>query len=480
MKILSKLLQHIDYLDIIGNEDQKVDFITDDSRKVRDGSMFIAVEGYVSDGHNYINDAIDAGACTIVCNKIPNSELSKSVTFIITEDSRKQGNKLAQAFYDFPSEKMKIIGITGTNGKTTTAYQIFSLLKILNQQSAYIGTIGILSGNNRYESGNTTPGGIQLANIMAGFVEDGIQYLVMEVSSHSLVQNRLAGVLLDIAIFTNLTPEHLDFHKDMNGYASAKKIIFTLLKTNGIGIINSDSEWAYYMSSSQVRSVLVGTNDKADIKVIAPLANSNGISFKIDGYHFESGIMGYFNIENSMLSLVAMKNLGFSYSDLIHPFSKFQGVEGRMQRVLLPNGAYGVIDYAHTPDALLSLVKAIKALSDEHAKIVLVFGCGGDRDVSKRKQMGAIAKDFVDFSVVTSDNPRTENPLRIIDQIVIGFDKAENFAIEVDRKKAIADGYLLTRKNDWLVIAGKGHENYQVIGNEKVHFSDKEVLKSLS
>lgn len=470
MKI-EKLFEGIDYkvLQIVSDEilGNNLEF---DSRKIQEGDIFIALEGAITDGHKFINKAIENGAKTILVEKeVP---LIEGVGYFLIKDLRKKMGIIASNFYDYPQDKLKIIGVTGTNGKTTTTYILESLLG--ENKIARIGTIEYKIGDEIIPAPNTTPSSLEIIKICKKAVEKNIKYLVMEVSSHGLDIGRVDMLKFESGIFTNLTLDHLDYHKTMENYFLAKRKLFDLVKDKKNSIINIDDEYGKrYLEYTN--GISYSIKEKANIQGKIKKINREGqeVEIKIFDkiYNLNLKLLGRYNLYNLLGAIGAIKVLGISDEEIIKKIDKIHGAPGRFQPVRVDSDFTIIVDYAHTGDALENILKSINEFKIN--KIITVFGCGGDRDKTKRPIMGKIAEKYSDIVIVTSDNPRTEEPEKIIEDIVTGLEK-QNHIIEVNREIAIERAVKLAQKNDIILIAGKGHENYQIIGREKIHFDDKE------
>lgn len=505
MKRLSEIFDWFDYIEIYGDKNQEYNSIFYNSLKVIPNSLFVAIRGSSHDGHNFIQQAIFNGARIIVCEELP-EKMDSNITYVKVRNSRKSLAELSDFWFNYPAKELKMIGITGTNGKTTTAFIIQSFLKKLGKKSAVIGTTGIFFDDKKIPATHTTPESLELFGLLRNIADSGIEYVIMEVSSHSLTQFRVFGIGFKVGIFTNLTHDHLDYHKTMENYAKAKKILFDNLSENSIAIVNYDSPFSgkmlencksskkYYISRlNKLKaeksdkfdnySVLI---DKEKISIHGNTFNLK-ISNSINQFHLsvKSPLIGRFNIDNLTYAIAAIQSLDFDLPQLDKDTDFIHGASGRMELVKLRNGAIGIVDYAHTPDAL---EKALMTLREIHSaeflksKLICVFGCGGNRDAFKRPMMGKIASELSDLVILTSDNPRNENPEDIISEIFSGIDEEKKINVKIveNRLEAIKTAFSLSEKNDIILLAGKGHEDYQIIGSEKFHFDDKEVLKSLA
>ncbi|MCI6152965.1 MAG: UDP-N-acetylmuramoyl-L-alanyl-D-glutamate--2,6-diaminopimelate ligase [Fusobacterium perfoetens] len=470
MKI-EKLFKDVEYtvLQIVSDEitGKNIEF---DSRKIENGDIFIALEGAITDGHEFINKAIENGAKTILVEKeVP---LVEGIGYFLVKDLRKKMGIIASNFYDYPQNKLKIVGVTGTNGKTTITYILESILG--ENKIARIGTVEYKIGEEVIPAPNTTPSSLEIIKICKKAIEKGIKYLVMEVSSHGLDIGRVDMLRFESGIFTNLTLDHLDYHKTMENYFLAKRKLFDLVKDKKNSIINIDDEYGkkYFQYTN---GISYSTKEAADIqgKIKRITREGQEVEIKIFDkvYNVNLKLLGRYNLYNLLGAIGAVKILGISDEEIIEKIDKIHGAPGRFQPVKTEADFTIIVDYAHTGDALENILKSINEFKTN--RIITVFGCGGDRDKTKRPIMGRIAEKYSDIIVVTSDNPRTEEPNEIIKDIVIGLEK-DNHIIEINREKAIEKAVELAQKNDIILIAGKGHENYQIIGREKIHFDDRE------
>lgn len=442
-----------------------------DSRKVQKGQIFVALKGHTVDGHDYIENAIKNGAKEIVAEK--NVTCTVPVTVVSsTEEYLKENLKKE---YADTINNLKIIGLTGTNGKTTTCYLTYQLLKKLGVNIAYIGTIGFIYAKKTIELDNTTPDILTLYKLLLEAYEQGCTTVVMEVSSHSLSLERLYGLHLNIAGFTNLTEDHLDYHKTMENYLQEKLKIIDYLNEDGKLIVNSDDEYSHYFINKSKKCLTVGEN--GDIKIVSsdvkPDKTDIVFSYKNKTYQVTTNLTSDFNVYNYLTSLGILVLLGYDTNDIVSITKDIIPPKGRCETHKV-NGGYAVIDYAHTPDAVEKVITAYNRL--KKGRVITIVGCGGDRDPIKRPIMGGIATDLSDYVILTSDNPRTEDPSKIMEDILKGVTK-NNYIVELDRKTAIKKGIEMLNKEDILLILGKGHEDYQIIGHEKIHLDDAEEVQ---
>ena len=437
-----------------------------DSRKIKPGDIFVALNTY-NDGHKYINDAIDKGAKKIIASKG-----CYSVETIIVSDTKDYLiNHLKNNYYN-QIKDLKIIGITGTNGKTTTSYLIWQTLNKLGKKCAYIGTIGFYINEKIRDLNNTTPEILDVYEMLIECKEKDCEYVVMEVSSHALEQRRVDGILFDYAIFTNLTEDHLDYHKTMGNYALAKQKLFEKLKENGKAIINVDDKYHNYFLKKG--DITYGFNE-SNIQILNYDVNfKSNFDLKINNeiYDFETNLLGKYNIYNITALISVLVNLNVDINVIRYLVTTLTAPVGRMEFINY-NTNQIIIDYAHTPDALENILLSVREFCK--GKIYVILGCGGNRDKTKRPIMAKIATDLADYAIFTSDNPRDEDPSKIIEDMINDLEN-DNYEVDVNREKAINKGIQKLGKNDILLLLGKGHETYQVIKNERIHFDDKEKV----
>lgn len=479
--ILTELLKELDYEVVKGNIDKKINLVNYDSRKVNLNDVFVCVKGYQTDGHKFAKSAIDNGATVIVCEDDIDDN-NKDVTIIKVKDSRKALAQIACNFYDNPSKKMKMIGVTGTNGKTTTAFMIKTILEAEGKKVGLIGTIANYIGKEKIETERTTPESLELQELFNDMVNKECEYCVMEVSSHSLALDRVYGVEFETGIFTNLTRDHLDFHKTFENYYEAK---YKLFQRSAISVINVDDKYGMRVvedlkKENNLNFVTYSIKGDSNLKAYDENYESDHISFELNldkKEKFIVGLPGEFNIYNALGAIAATYKLGISIESIKKGIEEVV-VVGRCERVGRKfNLPYTIIlDYAHTPDGLDNILKTARGFTKN--RLISVFGCGGDRDKVKRPQMGKIGSDLSDIAIVTSDNPRTENPSEIIKDIVVGIDK-DNYEVIENRKDAIKKAIDIAQAGDVIVIAGKGHETYQILNTGKIHFDEREVVDEI-
>lgn len=443
--------------------------IKTNSRKVKPGDTFVAIKGFTVDGHDYIEDAIKAGATKIVCE-----HGSYSVETLVVPSTKEWIQKYIVDNYKDEVNKLRIIGVTGTNGKTTTCFLTYQALKKLGVNAAYMGTIGFYYGDTKYELNNTTPEILDLYSYFIEALEHGVTDVIMEVSSHSLCEKRVEGLEFSEVAFTNLTEDHLDYHKTMENYLNAKLLILKQIKKDGVVIVNNDDDYGKYFEVGNYKT-LGYSGDNYKILDYSQTDKGTLISFMVDGknYEVETNLRSKFNVYNYLTCLALLNNLGFSIDEIAEVTKSIYPPKGRCEQIAV-NGGEAVIDYAHTPDAVDKIISAF--LENKKGKVITIVGCGGDRDPLKRPIMGNIASEKSDYVIFTSDNPRTEDPKAILDDIIKGVRK-DNYEVEIDRPTAIRKGLDMIGKNDVLLILGKGHEDYQIIGHTKHHLDDAEEVK---
>ena len=504
---MNEIFKDIEYEILKEGKKFEIKGVEYDSRKIKEDFIFVAMTGNTVDGHNFIQKAIDNGAKIIITEKNINISEYKNaddVSFILVKNIRKKLGIIASNYYGYPQNKIKIIGITGTNGKTTSSFILENIL----EKTARIGTTGNRILDEEFETVNTTPESLELIKLIDKSVKKGADYFIMEVSSHALEIGRVDMLKFDSAIFTNLTQDHLDFHKTIENYFNAKKKIFSMLrndKNNGKGIINIDDEHGAKIYSEKNKDDYISVsikNEEADILGDILNYTNNGMKVKInlknyfkkinsnlknkdeayeEEYKFEMGLVGEYNLYNVLGCIASALSFGIKMNDIIKKLETMPAVPGRFETIKNNIEARIVVDFAHTDDGLLNVGKTLKQITDN--QVITIFGAGGDRDHEKRPKMAKAAIQFSDYIILTSDNPRRENPINILADIEKGlidekypFDK---YLIISDRERAIKHGIKLLKKGDSLLIAGKGHENYQIIGTQKIHFDDRETVRNI-
>lgn len=471
---MEKLLLGLEY-EILQKGKGEIEFkgIEYDSRKIKDGDIFVALEGAVSDGHKYIKQAIENGAKGVLVSK--KVELEFPVEYILVKDLRKNLGKIASNFYGYPQKKLKIIGITGTNGKTTSTYLLESILG--KEKVARIGTVEYKIGDEVIEAPNTTPESLDIVKMCKKAVEKGLEYLVMEVSSHALSLGRVDMLEFDVASFTNLTLDHLDYHENMDNYFQAKRKLFTMLKDSKKSSINIDDSYGDRLYK-EFGGYSYSLNKSADLTGEIVEFHSDGqlVRLNLMGEIFEEklAILGRYNLYNVLGVIGIALQLGVEKNIILERLKDIKGAPGRFELVNCGQDYIVVVDYAHTGDALENILKSINEL--KKGRVITVFGCGGDRDTTKRPIMGEIAQRLSDIAILTSDNPRTEDPHLIVEDVKKGMN-GDNYLVEEDREHAIMKAIEIAQKDDIILIAGKGHETYQILGRKKIHFDDREIAR---
>jgi UDP-N-acetylmuramoyl-L-alanyl-D-glutamate--2,6-diaminopimelate ligase len=486
-ELLQELEGQVTVTERTGDMTVRIDSLTDDSRAVRPGSLFVAVKGERVDGHGFIQAAVQAGTAAVVLQQPAGS---MSVPFVRVADSRRALGLLGSRFHGDPSARIRMIGVTGTNGKTTTTYVCKALLEGLGRQVGLIGTVAYQIGSETIPASHTTPGALELQQLLAKMVERGCRAAVMEVSSHALAQDRTSGCEYDVAVFSNLTQDHLDFHQTMEEYFQAKLRLFTGLtgtrKPNKRAIINGDDPYGQRIKALCPAPVWTyGLKRGADLLAQDMKLSLGGTSFTAatpaGTFPIESHLVGEHNVYNLLAAIGVALHEGATPDQVREAVGKVTNVPGRFERVLAGQPFTVVVDYAHTEDALVRLLTAAQAL--KAGRIITVFGCGGDRDRGKRPKMGRAAVQYSDVVILTSDNPRTEDPLAILSEVETGVTDAlrQRPAVQyrkiADRREAIGVAVREAKPGDMVLIAGKGHEDYQIIGTKKFHFDDREVAR---
>lgn len=475
---LNDIIKGLEVVSIYGDLNIEIENIEYDSRKVNENTLFICIKGFNSDGHKYIESAIKKGAKAFL---VQDDVKIEGYTFVKVADTRAAMAVVADNFYNHPSQQLGVIGVTGTNGKTSITTFISEILKNNNKEVGLVGTIKIFDGKNEVGSSSTTPESVDLQKYFNRMLDNNCDYCAMEVSSHSLVLNRVDATQFKIGIFTNLTPDHLDFHKDLEDYRQAKEKLF--YKTSVANIINIDDEGGRKIydniKSLEIPAYTYGIDNEADFMAKDINISDKGVSYKLVTPTYEEDVFvpvpGKFTVYNTLAVIAGCYMLNIDKDVIINSLKNTNGVAGRFETVQNDKGISVIVDYAHTPDALENILNTAREFAK--GNIITVFGCGGDRDTTKRPLMGAIAQKLSDVCIVTSDNPRTEDPKLIIDDILIGLDKEDkNYKVVIDRKEAIESAVKMAKEKDVVIIAGKGHENYQIIGKVKHHFDDKEIV----
>lgn len=488
---LAALLKSIKVEQVYGSVDLEIVGLACDSRRVSGGTMFFALPGICSDGFDFIPEAIAAGAAVIVAERIP-ADLPDSISFVLVDNVRRVMAQVADQFYDCPTADVPVIGVTGTNGKTTITYLLEAVLRQAGYAPAVFGTVEYRFGEHRLESSHTTPESLDLMQMMGQFRQQGADAFILEVSSHALEQHRVDGIAFDVAVFTNLTPEHLDYHQNLDNYFASKRRLFSELLGQGKAAINREDGFGRQLLQENPEWTSFGSDPAAQVGPLDISVGRQGIkgafrspSGKID---INSKMIGHFNVSNLLATVSAAQLLGIDNQQIGDGVAAAAQVPGRLQRVVNDQDILALVDYAHTSDALEQVLATLSKL--ESKRLITLVGCGGDRDPSKRPVMAAAAVKYSDLAVLTSDNPRTEDPLKILEQMRAGALAAgaaelsspqvaageKGFVVIPDRRDAILFASSVAKAGDLLLLAGKGHEDYQILGTTKVPFDDREEL----
>jgi len=477
MKI-KKLIKDLSPLKIIGNTDVEISGIEFDSRKVQKGNLFVATIGTESDGHNFIPKAIENGASVVLCQNLPEEQVS-GITYIQVSDSREDLGLVSSAWFGHPSKKLILVGVTGTNGKTTIATLLYKMFRQLGYKAGLLSTVCNYVNDNAIEATHTTPDPLELNELLAKMVDAGCKYAFMEVSSHSVDQRRIAGLDFDGAIFTNITRDHIDYHKTFENYLKAKKRFFDDLDTNAFSLTNIDDKNGLVMlQNSKSSKHTYSIRSMADFKTKIIEDSFEGMQLEINGKEVHVSFIGKFNASNLTAVYGAAVLLGQEEMEVLRILSALRPVSGRFETLHSPKGITAIVDYAHTPDALENVIGTINEIAHGKGRLITVVGCGGNRDKGKRPMMAREAVKGSWKAIFTSDNPRNENPQDILDDMLAGLtdeEKSKSLTI-VDRREAIRTACTIAQKGDIILVAGKGHEDYQIIKGEKHHFDDKEEV----
>ena len=477
MKQLNELLADVRALDIRGGVEREISALEYDSRKIDKDNCFFAVVGTASDGHNYIAMAIERGATAIVCQRLPES-LSDDVAYIVVEDTNEAMAMMAAAYYDHPSEELRLVGVTGTNGKTTTATLLYDMTMAMGYRAGLISTVVYRIGEERIPSTHTTPDAIRLNAMMRRMVDSGCDYCFMEVSSHSIVQHRIDGLKFTGGLFTNLTHDHLDYHGTYKEYIRAKKLFFDKLGKDAWAVTNIDDRNGEVMvQNTEAKVYRMSLRSMADFNTRLTEMLPDGMLLNLAGNELWVHFTGRFNAYNLTTVYAAATLLGWDKMEVLTTLSALRPVSGRFESVAADDGTMAIVDYAHTPDALENVLETIEEVRRGDQQLFVVCGCGGDRDKTKRPEMAAIAVRYATTAIFTSDNPRTEDAEAILDDMVAGVGEKRNYLRITNRREAIRTAAMLAKVGDIILIAGKGHEDYQIIGTEKHHFDDRDEIR---
>lgn len=475
MKLLQDILYHVGLVQVIGATNNSIDAIGFDSRKAKDFSLFVALGGTVSDGHDFIAQAIGNGATAVICESIPEKR-QDHVTYVEVENSHEALGIVASNFYDNPSEKLKLVGITGTNGKTTCATMLYDLFRLLGNKVGLVSTVHNKIDDEVVPATHTTPDAVSLNALFAKMVDAGCTYCFMEVSSHALHQHRVAGIKFAGAVFTNLSHDHLDYHKTFDAYIAAKKMLFDMLPKEAFALVNIDDKQGSIMLQNCKAEVqkTFALKAMADFRVKVIENHFGGLQLNIDGLDLYTKLVGRFNAYNILTAYSSAILLGFEKLEVLTALSEVNPVAGRFQYVRSADNVTAIVDYAHTPDALKNVLKTIADIRTRNETVLTVVGCGGDRDTTKRPEMARIACKYSDRVIFTSDNPRTEDPETIIEDMLKGVEPQDYKKVNSipNRKEAIKMACSIAKRDDIILIAGKGHETYQEINGIRHPFDD--------
>jgi len=481
MKNLKDILYRTGVQSVVGTTDLMISSIAFNSKEVQSNTLFVAQKGLVFDGHKFIEKAIENGAKAIICEDLPDNYL-ESVTYVKVEDSNLALAIAASNFYDNPSSKLKLIGITGTNGKTTIATLLYRLFKKLNYKSGLLSTIKIMVNDVEVKTSHTTPDSLKLNRTMDQMVDEGVEYCFMEVSSHGIHQKRTAGLQFAGGIFTNLSHDHLDYHKTFAEYRDVKKMFFDQLPKSSFALVNADDKNGLVMTqNTKAKKYTYALKTVADYKAKIMENQFDGLLLNIDNQEVWSKLIGNFNAYNLLAIYAAADLLEQDKLEVLRIISELENVDGRFQHAISKSGISAIVDYAHTPDALKNVLETIDVIRTHNEQVITVVGCGGDRDKTKRPKMGNIASVLSSQVVFTSDNPRSEDPEKIIEEMEAGV-QPENYKKTIsitNRKQAIKTACKLADTGDIILVAGKGHETYQIIGNERSDFDDFKIVNEL-
>ena len=479
---LSELLKNIKPVSVVGNTDIDIADVNIDSRRIAKDHLFLAIKGTQTDGHKYIGKAIELGATAIVCEDMPET-LSDGVTYIQVPSTEDVTGIIATTFQDNPSTKLKLVGVTGTNGKTTIATLLYNMFRAMGHKCGLLSTVCNYIEGEAIPADHTTPDPIELNRLLRRMVDAGCEYVFMECSSHAIAQKRIGGLKFAGGIFTNLTRDHLDYHKTVENYRNAKKAFFDMLPKDAFAIINIDDKNGMYMVQNTKATVKTySTRAMADFRARIVECHFEGMYLEVDGHEVGVQFIGKFNVSNLLAVYGAAIMLGKQPEDILVVMSTLKSVAGRLEPIRSEEGVTAVVDYAHTPDALDNVLKAIhEVLDGTDGKVITVCGAGGNRDKGKRPLMAQEAVKQSDRVIITSDNPRFEEPQDIINDMLSGLDQKQMKKVVsiIDRREAIKTACMLAEKGDVILIAGKGHEDYQEVKGVKHHFDDREVVREI-
>ena len=478
---LNEVLKNITPIKIVGNDNVEITGVNIDSRRIKAGHLFVAIRGTQVDGHQFIDKAIELGADAVLCEELP-EKLSGHVTYVQVESTEDAVGKVATLFYGNPSHKLKLVGVTGTNGKTTIATLLYNMFRKFGYKVGLLSTVCNYIDDIEVPADHTTPDPIELNELLAKMVEAGCEYAFMECSSHAIHQKRIGGLKFAGGLFTNLTRDHLDYHKTFENYRNAKKAFFDGLPKDAFAITNADDKNGMIMVQNTKATIKTySIRSMADFRARILECHFEGMYLEIDGREVGVQFIGKFNVSNLLAVYGAAIMLGKKPEDILLVLSTLHSVSGRLEPIHSPEGFTAIVDYAHTPDALANVLNAIHEVLDGKGHVITVCGAGGNRDKGKRPLMAQEAVRQSDKVIITSDNPRFEDPQEIINEMLAGLNEQQMRKVIsiVDRKEAIRTACMMAQKGDVVLVAGKGHENYQEIKGVKHHFDDKEVLHEI-
>jgi UDP-N-acetylmuramoyl-L-alanyl-D-glutamate--2,6-diaminopimelate ligase len=478
LKLLKDILFKSRIVDVSGSTNVAIEQIVMDSRQVKPFCVFVAIAGVASDGHSFIEQAIKGGAVAIICEQFPD-QLQENITYVKVQNSAEALGYMACNYYDDPSEKIKVVAVTGTNGKTTAATLLYRMARKMGFKAGLLSTVENRVNNKIIPATHTTPDALSLNKLIDDMATEGCEFCFMEASSHALHQHRLTGVRLTGAIFTNITHDHLDYHKTFNEYIKAKKILFDTLPSSAFALVNNDDKHGEIMiQNCKARKKTYAVKSMADYKIKVLENGFSGLHLSIQNNELYTKLIGGFNAYNLACVYATAIELGLNNLEVLTALSTLEAPEGRFQYLKTASGITAIVDYAHTPDALKNVLATIKEIRTGNEQVITLVGCGGDRDKTKRPEMASITANFSDRVILTSDNPRSENPEEIISEMKAGLDPVQmkkSLAI-TDRREAIKLACTLAQPGDIVLIAGKGHEKYQEVNGVKHPFDDFEIV----
>jgi UDP-N-acetylmuramoyl-L-alanyl-D-glutamate--2,6-diaminopimelate ligase len=479
---LSELIRNISVKVIEGSVDVEVADVDIDSRRVKPGHLFVAIPGTQTDGHQYIAKAIEQGAVAVLCEHIPDGVDASKATFVIVDSTEAAVGPVATAFQGFPAERLKLVGVTGTNGKTTIATLLYNMFRKLGYKCGLLSTVCNYIEGEPVPASHTTPDPVELNRLLRRMVDAGCQYAFMECSSHAIAQKRIGGLKFAGGIFTNLTRDHLDYHKTVENYRNAKKQFFDMLPKGSFAIVNADDKNGMFMVQNTKATVKTYSAQRmADFRARLVECHFEGMYLEMDGREVGVQFIGKFNVSNLLAVYATAVMLGQQPEDVLVVLSTLKSVAGRLEPIRSPEGFTAIVDYAHTPDALENVLRAIHEVLQGRGQVITVCGAGGNRDKGKRPLMAQEAVKQSDRVIITSDNPRFEEPQDIINDMLAGLDTKQMKKVVsiVDRREAIRTACMMAQKGDVILIAGKGHEDYQEVKGVKHHFDDREVVREI-